>query len=80
MRRFVVFVCAVLGGGPSVAWAATIPEDVGKWASQNPASLNTISGCGKNHGTPYCETQEGVDRLVALYNAGAKGQKSPPAQ
>jgi hypothetical protein len=74
MHKLVALVCIVFGGGGSVAWAATIPEDVGKWASQNPTVLRSIPGCDRNHGAAYCETQEGVDRLVALYNARVKGR------
>ena len=63
-----------MDGSGSVAWAATIPDDAAKWASKNPAVYNSVPGCSRNEGALYCATQDGVDRLVALYNASAKGQ------
>jgi hypothetical protein len=63
----------VLCGTGSVARAATIPDDVAKWASSNLAVVHS-AGCDRNRGSVYCTTQEGADKLIAMYNA-SKQQK-----
>jgi hypothetical protein len=75
-RLAFIFVVLAMNGNGSVAWAATIPDDVVKWVLKNPTVINTVPGCGRNEGAFYCQTQDGVDRLVALYTAAAKGQTS----
>ena len=72
MRKIAIISCLMVAGAGLNASAATLPADVAKWASENRAVVNSTSGCAFSRGTPYCETQEGVDRLTALYKAAKK--------
>jgi hypothetical protein len=76
-----ILVVFALDGCGSAARTVTIPDDVAKWGNKNPAVVNSVPGCTAYEGNIiYCETQDGVDRLVALYKATANGQTGGTAK
>jgi hypothetical protein len=73
LRRIFILSITMIGCYGFAAWATVpIPDEVAKWAGENRAITLSTKGCGFSRHVPYCETQEGVDKLVAKYNAAKK--------